>query len=312
MLILFQVNSAHCQQILEGLCRSDFHLTGRHDSLCASMFRWTNPGFDALILQIDSLDSLLADYFLQPGNEALDETRRLAHRKLRELYDLILVAESPNNSGQNEVHVEQEPIVVQPLHTFRLSGFRSDTNDRTEHRELPVERAAYVESENQHIYPQFPAASALDHWKLELGCGFTRFFSKPEEYYVDRHGGIETIRTGGGFNLLLSAHCTYALNTREAILMSLPIVTLSGQSEAKIGLLGKRLASGLGYQRSMGPVAAYIALLTAPFEYYDEDLLSAVQVDAEPHSKADLDEYPSSVKYHLITSFGLSFPLYVP
>ena len=142
------------------------------------------------------------------------------------------------------------------------------------------------------------------------GLAETETSTQPETYFVSPDNTVESHRVGNGAHMILSADLLYQINRKDGVFLSLPIVTLTGSSDYKIGLLSSRPALGLGYSRRVGDILFYLSILTAPYDKWDKELISRIQPNEPVFEKVDLSDYPSSKHHHLMTSVGFSIPLY--
>jgi len=247
------------------------------------------------------------------------------YRRLYYLFDLLGEVQGINTRRQDTLvdavwlkkklnHQLLFPIIR--LSSVNLDSFES-SNERgtnSHHRRVYLRQAGQMTEDrkgfteaSRNTLPTFISGS---RWGLDVGLGFYSFINRPETYYIDNRGEVKSQKLPGGANTLLSAHLYCERTEHDRFFLSVPVVAVAGNRESRIGLISSRPTLGIGYARMFSGMGAYFSLLSAPFKQYDADLLNELLFEDRRLEMADLSEYPSITKYHLIASFGLNIPIY--
>lgn len=285
-----------------------------------SAFQW---GIEPAFRIQDHLDSI---YYLIPdlmyaNNEHIgsdkEEDLYLALYYISQLVESshdasVLVGDTlVNKSWIDSRNTNRMLFPIVRLSSVDLDSLGTDQSSATNNmRNVQVRGADHLESSQERPQIGLPEFLNNSHWGLDAGFGFYSFITHPESYYVDGSGRVETQKLRGGTHMLLSAHLYWTQNERDKFFLCLPIVALTGTSESRIGLISSRQALGLGYARMLKGMGVYVSFVSAPYEQYNQDLLSTIEPGEPRFEKVDLSEYPSTTRHHLITSFRLNIPIY--
>jgi len=300
---------------LRTLARID---TNSHQEFYPSSFNWGDPHIGLLLANIDSLDQFLNAY--AASNTEINQV------SLQEIQQVLVhLSNQIGRLDQNSMDAFTSDTLVNLKWLYALSHPRTDfqlidLNSRQldslcSYRDLDSLRLSRVEHQRDswstaHLLKKWDFDYLDNHWNAALGIGFFGFITQPETYFVSPDNTVESHRVGNGAHMILSADLLYQINRKDGVFLSLPIVTLTGSSDYKIGLLSSRPALGLGYSRRVGDILFYLSILTAPYDKWDKELISRIQPNEPVFEKVDLSDYPSSKHHHLMTSVGFSIPLY--
>jgi len=309
--------SAQRFQISDSLINLSRIDTNRHVEFYPSSFHWGDPELGLLFANIDSLhislNQYLAKYPMQ-DSAALLEAKRVLVYLSKQISQLE--SPSPNTFKQdtlvnlnwlNKALHPRFPIPLLDLTSRQIDSLCSfiDSDQR-----LATEPRLIDTGIRKNTYKKWNFEYLNNHWNAALGIGFFSFLTQPHMYYVDQIERVQSQNIGNGVNMVISADLLYQLDRENAVFLSLPLATLSGASDYKIGLLSTRPALGMGYSRRVGDLMFYLSLLSAPYDKWDDQVLSQIRPKDAVFERIDLSDYPSSKHYHLIGSLGFSIPLY--
>jgi hypothetical protein len=283
-----------------------------------------SASLNKVILHLDSLELALSNYIELSGLDSTDGLPLEIQRTFAYLEYLSMRSVEGQNSNSSGHRISDTLVDLKWLHhinsgsaprrivhinTLSLDTIPNGMNQHlwTERPELPYDATTYINQISDMKFASMPAFQG--NLKVGLGLGFYSFLKSPSRYVVGENGYVQTLKYNGGLNMMLDGQVVYDLNKNHSILFSLPLATISGQSELKIGLLSKRLASGLGYTYRTGTIGFYTTLLVAPFEQINEDAIEHLKIDQVLYSELRSSDYPSEVRYFGILSFGVQLAL---